>query len=809
MVINMRNNKKNIISYLIVVILFIAVIFLSIFASSKIEIESDKELYISEIMPINKNTLKDMDNEYSDYIEIYNSHDYEIDLAGYYLSDDNTSSKKWTFPEITIKAHEYLVVFASGKDKCNLNIRECHTNFKLSKGGEIITLLDSDGMIIDKVRFSKMNRDTSYSYVDDAYYLTIGTPYRENEKTKSDNVSKADIIINEVSITSNDMIELKNLTNSDINLENYYIQDKSGTKYQFDKKTSIKKNSYLVLYGSDKKGIIDNKINLGFKINNSNEILYLYKNNKLIDTFNVGKIKEGISKGRNDNLETVVYNKITIGKENNKDYYNGFSLVPIYSINGGYVDKGTKIKLSTSDNSDIYYTLDGETPNSKSHKYNGEIEINKTTVIRAISIKDGYYESDIESRTFIVGRKHDLPVISISTDNSNIYGSNGIFTKGSNANSYYPYKGANFWKDIEVPINFEFYENGSLALDFNAGMKVFGGWSRGEAQKSVAIHLRKKYGQGEITYHFFDDNVNTFSEFVLRSGGQDFGKLKLKDAFLQEVLDGQMDIDKQDYRPVVVYMNGKYNGIYNIREKTDSSYVERHLGLDENEFDFIEKNKDVKNGSITEYNKLLDYVNKHDMTTDEAYNYVDHLVDLQELANYWVVETYYGQYDPMNIKFYKPTNGKWRWILFDLDQTYFSYSYKTIKWKLPFDPYAHGNGYYLNTTLMSKLIKNPKFRELYIKTFAYHLKNTFDPDRMIKILDKMVDEIKKEMPYHIDRWYNESIGVSSSTLKNINEWYSNISYFKKQLRERHKIVLNNIKGGLGLTNEEYKKYFKS
>ena len=102
-----------------------------------------------------------------------------------------------------------------------------------------------------------------------------------------------------------------------------------------------------------------------------------------------------------------------------------------------------------------------------------------------------------------------------------------------------------------------------------------------------------------------------------------------------------------------------------------------------------------------------------------------------------------------------------------------------------------------------------KFRELYIKTFAYHLKNTFNPNRMIKILDKMVDEIKKEMPYHIDRWYNESIGVSSNTLKNINEWYNNISYFKKQLRERHKIVLDNIKGGLGLTNEEYKKYFKS
>ena len=69
----------------------------------------------------------------------------------------------------------------------------------------------------------------------------------------------------------------------------------------------------------------------------------------------------------------------------------------------------------------------------------------------------------------------------------------------------------------------------------------------------------------------------------MRSGGQDFGYLKLKDAFLQQVVVGQMDIDMQDYRPVVVYFNGNYHGIYNIREKTDPTYVERHLGIEESE----------------------------------------------------------------------------------------------------------------------------------------------------------------------------------------------------------------------------------
>ena len=803
--------NKNIKSKLIIIILFIILIFLVLLLNTKdniVVINNDSKLYINEIMSSNKSTIKDSDNENSDYIELYNDYDYDINLKDYFLSDEVTSNKKWAFPNIIIKSKEHLIIFTSNKDKCDLITRECHTNFKLSSKGETVSLIDKDGVVISKVKYPQLNKDTSYSKIDSEYKITVGTPNAKNEDIRPEHNTNKDIVINEVSATNPEAIELKNLTNADVSLSNYYIKDKSGIIYKFDD-IKIKANSCLVLYGSEVPNTIDNKIYLGFRINNSNEIIYLYKNNQLIDTFDVGRMTNNISKGRNELLETVIYKEVTIGYSNSNNSYQGFSLTPNFSINGGYVDKGTKIKLTTSDDSTIYYTLDGSTPNNKSKKYENEITINNNTVIKAISYKDGYIESDVESRTYLVGRTHNLPVISISTNRTNLYGSNGIFTRGNNASFYYPYYGANFWKDKEIPISFEFYENGLLGLNFNCGMKVFGGWSRGEAQKSVAIYLRKEYGLQEITYPFFEDNANTFSKFILRSGGQDFGKLKIKDAFLQESLDGQMDIDKQDYRPVVVYFNGEYYGIYNIREKTDTSYVERHYGYEENEIDFIEKNSDVKAGSIDEYNKLLNYVKTNDMTTNEAYEYVASQVDLQELANYWVAETYFDQFDPMNIKFYKPNDGKWRWILFDLDQTLFPSSYKTIKWKLPFEPYAHGNNYYLNTTLMNNLIKNPKFRSLYIETFAYHLNNTFKPERMNKILDNMVKEIEDEMPYHISRWYKESVGVSSYTLDNMNEWYNNINYLKKQLKQRHSIAINTIKKGLGLTDEEYKKYFKN
>ena len=801
-------NKRSIKSILLIILLFILLIllvFLINLADDSVVINTDSKLYISEIMSNNKSTIKDSDNEYSDYIEIYNDYDYEINLKGYYLSDESASSKKWSFPNIIIKSKEYLIIYASNKDKCDLSIRECHTNFKLSSSGETVTLLDSNGLIISKVKYPESLSDNSYSLINNNFKFTIGSPNMENIDLAPEESSENDITINEVTAaTEPEAIELKNNTDRDIDLSNYYIKDKSNTIYHFED-TTIKANSYLVIYGSDKASITDGKIYTGFRINNNNDILYLYKNNTLVDTFNVGKVTADTSKGRNEEQEIVVYKDITIGKDNSKKYYQGFSEVPTFSINGGYVEKGTAIELTTTSDTIIYYTLDGSIPTNKSKKYNGSITINENTVIRAISYKDGYIESDVETRTYLIGRTHDLPVVSISTNDSNLFGSNGIFTFGPNASWTYPYYGANFWNGVEVPISFEYYEDGVLGVELNAGMKVFGGWSRGEAQKSVSIYFRETYGVNEVTYPFFEDNITTFKRLVLRNSGQDYGNTKIKDAFLHEVLDGQMDIDKQDYRSVVVYINGEYWGLYNIREKTDSSYIETHYGYTKDEIDFIQNKNIVIEGSYDAYNELLKYVQNTDMTTDEAYEYVDSAIDLQELMNYWVVETYYGQTDPANIKFYKGDGGKWRWILYDLDQTFQTAS---IRWELPFSSSVPGHSYYTNPTLMNNLIKNQKIRTMYIETFAYHLKNTFTPERMISILDKMVKDVESEMPYHINRWYQESIQTSQYTILSMDDWRSNIQELKTMIKLRYQNAKATVKTGLDLTDEEYNKYFK-
>ena len=70
---------------------------------------------ISEFMAANETTLADEDGDFSDWIEISNSADQPVDLAGYYLTDNPQVLNRWVFPSVILDPGEWLVVFASGK----------------------------------------------------------------------------------------------------------------------------------------------------------------------------------------------------------------------------------------------------------------------------------------------------------------------------------------------------------------------------------------------------------------------------------------------------------------------------------------------------------------------------------------------------------------------------------------------------------------------------------------------------------------------------------------------------------------------
>jgi len=307
-----------------IIILFIVIALIIKFAPgiNNDYIKSSK-LYISEIMASNSYTLEDEDGDYSDYIEIYNGYNYEVNLEGYYLSDDEFEPKKWIFPEIIIKPKEYLLIFASGKDK------NYHTNFKLNSEREVVVLTDNTGNIISKISYQNMQNDISYGYVKGKYiYTSNPTPKDKNSDVKlKQNNSNYNIIINEY-MTSNkrtnyspdgyyyDWVELYNNSSKDIELNNLYLTDNSNilNKYKLPN-IKIKNNEYIIIYLSGESKTIDDTIYANFKLSKDEELI-ISDGKKIIDKVKIIDLPDDISYGKKQDT-WYYFTSPTPGKVNN------------------------------------------------------------------------------------------------------------------------------------------------------------------------------------------------------------------------------------------------------------------------------------------------------------------------------------------------------------------------------------------------------------------------------------------------------------------------------------------------------------
>jgi len=322
----LKNNEKvNIIvlfTIIILLILFIPNLDNSFVISNK--------LYINEILVNNTYTHLDNENEYSDYIEIYNGYKHSINLKGYYLSDSEYETNKWSFPDITINSKEYLLVYASGKDKCDLDSRICHTNFKLSSKGETLTLTDKSNNIINKFSFPKTSNDVAYGYTTRKYdFLNSPTPGSSNDKKiKYTKITNKEIYINEYMINNqrnsydsqgnyNDFIELYNNTDKDIILKNIYLTDDIDnlTKYKLPE-IIIKKKDYLLIYLGDKSNITNNQITANFKLSEEDKYIIISNGKKIIDKVEIVKLIDNISYGKKGN-QWYYFTKPTPGSINN------------------------------------------------------------------------------------------------------------------------------------------------------------------------------------------------------------------------------------------------------------------------------------------------------------------------------------------------------------------------------------------------------------------------------------------------------------------------------------------------------------
>lgn len=412
----------------------------------------------------------------------------------------------------------------------------------------------------------------------------------------------------------------------------------------------------------------------------------------------------------------------------------------------------------------IYYTLDGTKPTRKAKLFTNPLKISKTTVIRAIAYQNGK-PCRFSAATFFIGEpKTTFPIVSIGvTPRLLFHPEKGLFMQGTVVSDSISWKmpGANFWSYKEVPAHIEIFESdGQEVYNSLSGLRLFGGMSRLFPQKSMTLVAREQYGDKRFDYPIFGKKgLKDFKFLVLRNSGSDWGKTHFRDALMTGLLD-EWDIDKQSYRPSHVYINGKYWGIYNIREKINRYFIaDHHKGVDKDSIDFLEHNMIRRRGSMRHYQRMLEFIEKNSLKKPENFAHLQTLMEVDNFMNYQIAQIYFDNQDAGgNIKYWRPraSDGRWRWILYDTDWGFGLHqddAYQNNS--LAFHTEPNGPTWpnpAWSTFLLRKLLENPDFERAFINRFCDHLNTTFDPARVEQRIDELYQNLLPEMPRHLKRW---------------------------------------------------------
>lgn len=563
-----------------------------------------------------------------------------------------------------------------------------------------------------------------------------------------------------------DWLEIYHQGTSMINLSNYYLSDNKDElkKWQFPS-FSLNTNQYYMVY-CDKE---EAGRHTNFGLSADGETLYLSdKSGTIIDQVTYDKQIPDISYGRDPSSPSqwLFCSQPTPGGMNSVTTATVQSPVAGYSIPAGRLNSPAALTLTGDD---IKYTTWGEEPGPASLPYSQPLNISYTLVIKSKIFQDGYLPGKTYASSYFLN-EHDftLPVVSISFTPEYFYDNTiGIHVRGTNGTEGACGSLANWNQNWERAAYLEYFdENGIKQISQPIGVKLAGGCTRGRDQKSLSLYARSKYGDNDFDYAFFKEKpeINRYKSLLLRNSGNDQDQTLLRDAFLQALVKKSMDLDFQAYQPAIVYFNSEYRGIMNLREKVDEDYFFSNDAIGSDEVDFLEGilRSDFDNcytairGSLFEYKELISFISDNGLAGDENYDLVASKLDIQEYINYMTLQIYIANRDwpGNNLKFWKPSvNGKWRWIVFDLDYGFGfrlddnGYTHQTFHFATETNGPDHPNPPW-STLLFRKLLENNDFKKQFLSTFITHIYSSFKPEWCNEVLSELSAVIDYEIEFN-------------------------------------------------------------
>lgn len=677
-------------------------------------------VYINEFMSSNGDGIRDIDGDFSDWIELYNPNNYDLDISNFYLSDNDDNITKWRFPENTIiSADDFLIVWASGKNK--VVDGELHTNFSLARMGEPIIITHDCGRIIaDYVIPTFIPRGFSYGRKPDGgknwhyFHMEHITPASSNNDSIAHVLPQS--IAPDFSHTGGFYTEEFYLSlSAPVGHTVYYTLDGSTPTLNSSiysepiliKKETINPNDYepLFIHNSENP---TTEIPKGFPISLINTTPYYlnYPN-------------ESIFKG-------VVVRAIVVNPYGQKSIIKTQSFFVDDNIMNRY---DFPVMSITTDVDNLFGYHDG-------------------IMVPGANFNYQHSGNDLQNQSgnwFMRGEEWERPVfIEFFDKNGDLCFSQnaGIRIDGSSSRrfpvrSFRLYARASY--DEQDYFNYQFFEDKEIFMFKRLVLRAGGSATLGSfIGDDIAQHLLKP----------LDLDIQYSTPVIIFINGEYFGLRTIRDRYDVYYLETHYDIDKEN--ATILDMNGRH--------------------------------KDGNLDGVQHYMKMREFILNNDMNCSDNYNYVNTLMDINNFLDYFAVQLYYANVDwPQNNIAYWRLNvnydpdapyghdGRWRWMVFDLDAGF------GIAWG-GLDPFYNSferitGKDWQSGDIFTALLLNDSFRINFINRFADLLNSIFEENYVLSIINDFANMYALEMQEHINRY------AYPATFENWSNWMNRMRWF--------------------------------
>jgi len=550
---------------------------------------------------------------------------------------------------------------------------------------------------------------------------------------------------------------------------------------------------------------------------------------------------------------------------------------PGFSRVSGFYPQNFKLKLSSEENTKIYFTLDSSDPKtsptsqefkdyiliydrslepnifssygedddspisiSRGHRYKGvQHLVDKAMIVRAVSKNEKGEFSQVITKTYFVTNEdlykyEDATVISLVTDPENLFNPDfGIYVTGTmyqewkNSEEYDPkqklwdknskcnffMKGTEWEREAFLTI----FDKGEMILQQNVGIRVKGGATRNYPAKSFNIYARKKYGKSRIETDILNDNYDINGNLITSYKGLSIRSIydnsRIRDIIGRDIFYSRKGLTFTNMKFSVLFLNGEYWGLYILQERLSDDFIEKNYLIPSDNV-VLAKDNEIEDGPEEEYTKFKEFCieySKKDLTDEKIYEEIKNFIDINSLIELFATGIYIGNNDwpGKNDGMWKNigeklegneySDGKWRFLIYDLDYSMNSYSVSTDSFK---HAQSRVNRAEINSLFLSLLNNNTDFQNRFVNIYCDYANEVYSPQKVKKILEKYRENYIELVPNTLLRWgrsnFNSKLeGFANCKSKYLNDIDSIINFYEN----RPNYTLQHMKDFIGLKGD--------